>query len=197
MAELPSEEDLKKLPLRAIVAYAARAGRRVQPIYQEASRIKDHKRLSQHLDKTLTASLLWANSESETIESYSHDAAYAGNMAKEYSDDAAAVGMTVYSASSATFNAMMATGTDDSEFTTYVADCAHGAAFDASFIGVCGIVAANADYQKLLSMNLSEDDTIDASENGPLGPYWPEELEPYRYKKLYPKMRALLDDDDE
>lgn len=33
MADLPNEDDLKKLPLRAIAAYAARCARRVQPLY--------------------------------------------------------------------------------------------------------------------------------------------------------------------
>ncbi len=53
---------------------------------------------------------------------------------------------------------------------------------------------ANNDYQTLLSMNLLNNDTIDLTENGPLGPYWPEGLEPNWYKELYPKMRALLDE---
>jgi hypothetical protein len=54
-------------------------------------------------------------------------------------------------------------------------------------------ISAIIDYQKLLRLNLDKYEPIDASENGPLGPYWPDG-EPDWYKELYPQMRALLDE---
>ena len=37
MPTLPTEEELRKLPLRGIVAYAVRCGRRVQPLYRPSA----------------------------------------------------------------------------------------------------------------------------------------------------------------
>lgn len=41
-AQLPTEEDLRRLSLRAAVAYAARAARRVQPLYAKAMKSPEH-----------------------------------------------------------------------------------------------------------------------------------------------------------
>jgi hypothetical protein len=51
--KLPTKEDLMKLPLRAIVAFAARSARRVQPLYDSAVDIPDFAEHKAAVDKAI------------------------------------------------------------------------------------------------------------------------------------------------
>ena len=232
MAKLPSQKDLEKLPLRAIVAYAARNARRVQPLFQEASGIKDHNFYSLCLNANIRFTLRWVNGESVNVNnltdsvfitSTAADAAIASgteaagfaantaNFASGYIIDADGIKskavfnacFSVECANSAAYNAGDYAKTPIFSFTSrtekFVAIVTRTARFVIEYVD--NIITSNRpainDYQKLLSMNLSEEDAIDASENGPLGPYWPKGKEPDWYKELYPKMQALLDEPDE
>jgi len=48
---LPTEDDLKKLPLLAIVAYAVRCARRVQPLLLRATGLPGHERNARGVDE--------------------------------------------------------------------------------------------------------------------------------------------------
>lgn len=153
MAELPSRDEVAQLPLRAIVAYAARCARRAQPHYRLPEAHPDLRRHVSALDRTLAlAEDLAADQKVERIAEAADDA-YAAAVQ-------AGVGFAaVTSSSAATFAA-------EAAFLT--AETAASASGDA--------VPYGNDYDRLLQIVLGRphnfDEPIDATENGPLGPLW-------------------------
>jgi hypothetical protein len=178
---LPSKKELEKLPTRAVVAYAVRNARRVQPLFQKASEIENHKKQTRLIHKAITLSQRWVNGENISSE----DLAIAKGIVYHTTD------------STAYFATASASASSHTAAYAYAYEAANSACNVIKPDGSINVTAANTDFQKLVSLNLSNDDGIDASENGPLGPYWPDGKEPDWYKELYPKMRALLDEPDE
>ena len=175
---LPSKKELEELPTRAVVAYAVRNARRVQPLFQENSEIENHKKQTRLINKAITLSQHWVNGENVSSE----DLAIAKGIVYHTTD------------STAYFATASASASSHTAAYAYAYEAANAACNVIKPAGSINVTAANADFQKLVSLNLTDDDSIDASENGPLGPYWPEELVPDWYKELYPQMRALLDE---
>jgi hypothetical protein len=223
MAELPTKEYLKQLPLKAIVAYAVRNARRVQPLYQRASVIEDHQKHSQSIDKALTVAERWAkgdeissdervDAKNDTVTAYGTYFYYCNRTPTEIERNLEMTRQTNerasgYYAANTAINTLLIVARENSDYAIcnannaaiYAAVAANAVKSDdnANYVkstyDLFTAQAIQADYDKLLSLKLTEDDTIDASEDGPLGPYWPDG-EPDWYQKYYPEMRSLLDE---
>ncbi|MCU0981117.1 MAG: hypothetical protein MUF25_18360 [Pirellulaceae bacterium] len=185
---LPTTDDLKKLPLGAIVACAVRCARRVQPLYDRAAGTAE---LEKH-----KADIEWAISLAETfclsheVGAAAYDAAYAARDAATAVDakDAARAASAAARAAAYAFDIPKSAVYDHSVYATRVAveaaDAAqaaaraadHAAARAADGTGAAQ-AAAKADFDRLLTLNQGTypklGDPIDPTENGPLGPLWP------------------------
>ena len=183
MADLPTEEDLRQLPLRSIVAYAARCARRVQPLFQseKLEHVETVNRAIQVADAfaaglgspaggdyaafhlALGAALEAAEGDDAALAAA--DALDAALKAAERNDAAHASGAT-HAARQAALNAVHA---------VHAARDALHAPRDVAR------AAARADFQTLLALSRERrqqfpelGDPVDVSESGPLGPLWPD-----------------------
>ena len=181
--ELPTKEELRALPRRAIVAYAARCARRVQPLY----RSRDKRRV-QAVDDAIALAEWFAKGEplivGEASEGglpdvmYGAGAAFAAAFAAAraaraaFADPAAAAADASKGAAAAADAAIYLLGDDA------LANAAAAAARAADAARGLLVVAARADYERLRSIcrqALPElGDPIDPGENGPMGPLWPQ-----------------------
>ena len=181
----PTKDDLKKLPLGAIVAYAVRCARRVKPLYGRAAGMAEFRKHE--------AAVEWAISLAESF-CLSHDvsapayaAAYAARDAAGATDvrDAARAAAAAARAAAYAFDVPKSSVYDQPFYASRVAaeavDAAQAAARAADHAsGVASAVeaAARADFDRLSSLNLGTypelGQPIDSTKNGPLGPLWPE-----------------------
>ncbi len=183
-SELPTQNDLKKLPLGAIVAYAVRCARRVQPLYGRAAGIAE---LPTH-----EAAVEWAISLAESfclshdVSAYAYNAAYGARTATEdvAARDAARAAAAAVRAAAYAFDLPKSAVYDRPLYASRVAaeaDDAGQAAVRAAghaSDGASAVHAASADFARLLELNQGTfpklGEPIDPTENGPLGPLWPE-----------------------
>lgn len=174
MHNTPTKDELKELPIRAIVAYAVRHARRVQPLVCSGEEVDKKEIVAIHA--ALNLAERFATGESVP----SDDLALAKKIV--YQTDDATAYFAVASASAST--QMAAWG--------YAFEAANAAGAlmgeQASFSNL----AAKKDYEKLVCLNLSDEGMLDLSENGPLGPYWTEGKIPNRYSELATALQALL-----
>lgn len=182
--ELPTEDDLKTLPLRAIVAYAVRCAKRVQPLYAGAAWLPgfaEHEAaveraisLAQNFclgqDVSAIDDAVAAAAAAEAAAWVAADAAKAAAFAAAYAAYAAnAANAATYAADEAVDAAIAAA---DAEAEAYADDdlCADNTRVAAR--------AAKTDIDRLLQLNLGTypelGQRIDPTENGPLGLLWPE-----------------------
>jgi hypothetical protein len=178
-----TNEDLQKLPLRAIVAFAARCARRVQPIYQSRATPNDRTRL---------------DFEVETIERYARDesdtnhVALVNSLTTSYTSSHSptdprsvrflrAATNAAASAASAAYAHAAAVVPNSAAAAAYASDAAAAARSAADVYGRDSSDAADTgafdDFRELIGSKLGRPgeagQPIDPSESGPLGPLWP------------------------
>ncbi|MCY2991870.1 MAG: hypothetical protein NTY19_28935 [Planctomycetota bacterium] len=191
-ATLPTPDELKTLPLRAMVVYAVRCARRVQPLFGLAREIPHHEKHLAAIEIALTLSEQYCRGELIAT-AYAVRAAYAVADAAAY---AARAAHTVVAAAKAAYAA------DDAARTVYAAAyfsgharsgayaarlaAAYAAATGAAGRAACAAAhfaddakcAARSDYDCLRALNPGETPSLgsplDPSESGPLGPLWPD-----------------------
>ena len=200
---LPTEDDLKKLPLGAIVAYAVRCARRVQPLYGRAAGLAEWRKHETALEWAI--SLAENFCLSHVVSAAAYDAAYGARSAAQAVDarDAARAASAAARAAAYAFDVPKSAVYDHVIYASRVAaeavDAAKAAAraaahaASATTAAACSPdedesdenddedaaqdAAARADYDRLLKLNPGAfpklGQPIDATENGPLGPLWP------------------------
>jgi hypothetical protein len=178
MPELPSVEELKQLPLRAIVAYATRCARRVVPLFEFAELKPRHKK---DLKYAILVAEEFARGETnaEFSDSVRSDALSA---AVHYADLSAAVN-AARAAADAAYAAVNAARAD-AAYAAYAARAAADAAYAAVYTTAARAAADAAyaavytDFKSLINLRLGRypelGEPIDPSEKGPLGPLWPD-----------------------
>src|SRR4051794_39289593 len=105
---MATAEELKRLPLRAIVAYAARCARRVQPLYRLLGGVDDREVLEAAVSRAIGIAEVFANGNlvSAVDAQDAGNAAYAvGATATATSSDLIAVGAAAESAAYAAYAA--------------------------------------------------------------------------------------------
>jgi hypothetical protein len=163
MPELPSVEELKQLPLRAIVAYAARCAHRVQPPVESFGLTTWHKESLKHA--ILVAEEFARGVTTAAIVKTALDTAVA---ARRTIWDHPAADAACAAAEAAFITASYADAADAADAASLIvasiADSAQAQAARADFIHLLG-----------LGLGLSQEfgQPIDPSESGPLGPLWP------------------------
>ena len=167
MTELPTKEELKNLSKKALVAYAVRNALRVQPLFQENAAKEDFQKPAGWINASITLAQLWANGENIPPEDLKKikNLVYQTTDATAYFAAATANASTHAAAYAYAFEAAQSAGTALGEESHLITS------------------ASISDFQKLLDLNLSESDSIDASETGTLGPLWPNG-KPMRYLEL-------------
>lgn len=180
----PTEDELRKLPLGAIVAYAARCARRVQPLYGRAAGAA---KPTKH-----EAAIEWAISLAENfclrheVSGAAYAAAYDARDAVDAADarDAARAASAAARAAAYAFDIPKSAVYEHAVYANRVAieadDAANAAARAANHAcdGARAVeAAARADFDRLLQLNQGTypqlGTPIAATENGPLGPLWP------------------------
>ena len=180
---LPSREDLAKLPARAIVAYAVRCARRVEPRY--AAAMSDRPDLIAAVGSAIQQAERFASGDATVLDDAIADAA---DRAARAAHTAAVADAADAAARAAHAAARAAHAAVDAAHVT--ARAAHAAAFAASFAAFAAadaadaaafVHAANHDFQRLTELARSgEDLAISPSEDGPLGPLWANGSSPAR-----------------
>jgi hypothetical protein len=169
---LPTEEDLDQLPLRAIVAYAVRCAKRVQPRFRLAKSIPDYSTHQAAVAKAVKLAEAFCVRDDV-------DAAAAADAADTAAYDAADAQIKAAAdAAACAAAACEAANPADDAAPAYDAACAAGYAASA-----CGehaeafAEAAAGDYERLLELDYDGwsdfGPPVDPSEKGPLGPLWP------------------------
>ncbi|MGD0042206.1 MAG: S8 family serine peptidase, partial [Isosphaeraceae bacterium] len=197
---IPNEEDLKRLPLRAIVAFAARCARRVRPLYRIPDSSPDREVHERSIDHAIEITESVARGvdltrEAEVDQDITRPAINPSdeNLASEAVRAAAAeIQLAGEAAAKAMHAAIGATAIARSPdvSTLFIADAVAGnAAAAAKFASkvVAGVShnaqqdyesRATSDYEILLERRLGEfpnlGQPINPSESGPLGPLWPD-----------------------
>lgn len=177
-----TEEDLKQLPLCAIVAFAARCARRVQPLYRLPENFPDRAKHLRAVETAISTAELFAR-ERKPIAAYVEvdAAAYAAGTdnaaAQTYPAACAAGGAAAdaYGAASAAARAAV-----DGTYTRAVVSAAgdaNAAAARAAAYDDAEIDASTLDLATLKRLELGSfpelGRPIDPGEGGPLGPLWP------------------------
>ncbi|HLA83866.1 MAG TPA: hypothetical protein VJL29_03650 [Thermoguttaceae bacterium] len=195
MPILPTEDELKQLPLRAIVAYAARCARRVQPDFQP----KEDRYVA-----VVREAIVCAENFARADESKRVDVATIAAEAYRISRIHVAAA-TAYYAADATRHSIAAVRDSSAEAAEKTVNAALAAAMltaDAAppndrkeFV----MAAAVRDYQNLVSLGLGSfpepGKPVDASEKGPLGWFWPTHerlagLSPREFRRSTAHVRA-------
>ena len=201
-SELPTQQDLKKLPLGAIVAYAARCARRVQPLYGRAAGIAELPKHTADVEGAIVLAEDFCLSHAVSTPAYA--AAYHARTAADAADakDAARAAAAAARAAAYAFDIPKSAVYDHSVYASRVAaEAADGAqaaaraADHASAGAQAAEAAARADFDRLLTLNQGTypelGQPIDPTENGPLGPLWPEEP-PEWFAAVKPASRTKL-----
>jgi len=182
---LPTKNDLKKLPLGAIVAYAVRCARRVQPLYGRAA---GGAKLAKHEAAVEEAISLAENfCLRHDVHAAAYGAAYAARDAVDtaVAQDAARVASGAARAAAYAFDIPQSAVYEHAIYASRVAaeadDAAQAAvrAADHAWADAQAVAAAaRGDFERLLKLNHGTypkvGDPIDPAEYGPLGPLWPE-----------------------
>jgi hypothetical protein len=196
-------EDLKKLPLRAIVAFAARCARRVQPLYELPAQGKKLDRYIASVNDAVIIAERFAVDADDASDAATSHRGLAADIAAQVAIDTYTAGASpdtarasytsraARAAASAASAAMIAAETRSglkSKFAPFfvaerAADAERSAAAAADAVvannSTSVRIAAQLDYERLLALNLGHfrdlGEPIDATEAGPLGPLWPGE----------------------
>ncbi len=182
---LPTEDDLKKLPLLAIVAYAVRCARRVQPILDAIPNFAAH---GAAVEQAISLAERFCvgqdlNDAPDAAERAADAAGRAAAVARSFAGGSA----VALAAGAAQAAAQAAAAVEDfwaqpdsadrvARAATYAAGRAGRAVAADRYAAVSA--AARADYDRLLELNPGSDDNlgqpIDPKEDGPLGSLWPD-----------------------
>ena len=129
MPSLPTREGLAKLPLRAIVAYATRRARRVQPLFHNVPLdASERERHEQAIEKALSFAESWCSGRQN-----SGPGLFVANVAKDAANGAAFAADAAY---------LAANGADDANG-AFAAKAAADAAKAAAFAATAAAYAAN------------------------------------------------------
>ena len=201
--KLPTIDDLKNLPLGAIVAYAVRCARRVQPLYGRAAGVPNFEQHEAAVERAISIAEDFCLSHDVSVSAYA--AAYGARDAADAAEakDAAKAAAAAARAAAYAFDVPKSAVYDHVLYASRVAaeavDAAKAAAraaaqpASATTAAACSPdedesdenddedatqdAAARADYDRLLKLNPGAfpklGQPIDATENGPLGPLWP------------------------
>ncbi len=182
---LPTEDDLKKLPLLAIVAYAVRCARRAQPTF---AAIPNFAPQGAAVEQAISLTERFCvgtdlNAAPDAAERAADAAGRAATLARSYAGGAAAA----LAAGAAQAAAQATAAVEDywvqpnsADRVVRAAAYAAGRASRAVAADRSAAVnaAARADYNRLLSLNLGSypdpGQPIDPTETGPVGALWPE-----------------------
>lgn len=182
---LPTEDDLKKLPLLAIVAYAVRCARRVQPVLDTLPSFAIH---GAAVEQAISLTERFCvgkdlNAAPDAVERAADAAGRTASVAQSFAGGSA----VALAAGAAQAAAQATAAVEDSWADSNSADrVARAATYAAGRAGravatdryAAVSAATRADYDRLLSLNLGIYPElglpIDPTENGPLGPLWPE-----------------------
>ena len=165
---LPTEDDLKRLPLLAIVAYTVRGAMRVQPLYRLAWGITDFAKHEAAVEQAISVAVRFCLGDDvrAVVDAACNGAFSAAGAASHEAAKAAAL-----AASRAAANAAIKS----------VGRLTNRAAINADAVCVAdaqGERGVRTDYDRLLELNLGDypdlGDPIDPTETGPLGALWPE-----------------------
>ena len=190
------EKKLRALPPRLIVAFAARCGRRVQPLataYWSMSNDNLDVKHRSSVNDALTVAQSYAAgvvSVAATTRATTRASAAAAAAAEEAEGDAAAAAAAragkaaadadadadADAADAAARAARAARAAVDAVDADGAARAAH--AFAHAFAHASLAAAANADIAVLVSLAEGGAETVDPTPSGPLGPYWPAGEEP-------------------
>ena len=166
----PTHYDLMKLPQRAIVAYAVRCARRLQPLFATTG-IPDDNLHAQAVEEAMDIAERFCRGEAGRAAD-ANIAAKAAAKAAYGAAEAAGTPDAVNAARVAGF-AAYAVATP-----VYAAIVAYATATVAAKTASAVDAAARADYDRLLELNPGSYDNlgqpIDPTETGPLGSLWPE-----------------------
>ncbi len=194
-----NKAELKRLPLRAIVALAARCARRVRRLYSMPENMPHAAKYQSALDRAIEVAEMVAASAvvpGTAVATAARDARVAANggttaagaaatsassaaraaegATKAATAAAGAAPTTATAAEAAEAASSSAEAGRAAEATAAAAEIAYLYAVDAAGVAA----AAEADYVKLLRLNLGKypdlGDPVDPSESGPLGPLWPD-----------------------
>ncbi len=179
---LPTEEDLKQLPLGAIVAYAVRCARRVQPLYGRSAGTAELARHEAAIDEAICLAQKFCLSHE--VSGAAYGAAYTARDAAHAAEaqDAARAAAAAARAAAYAFDIPQSAVYDHALYASRVAtEAVDGALAAARAAGhdSAGAVAdaARADLDRLLAQNRGTypqlGEPLDPSENGPLGTLWP------------------------
>ncbi len=177
-SEIPSTRQLKDLPLRALVALAARVGRRVEPWARPGDR--------SFIDEALDIAERFARGDREAAASAAQVATIVGSRAsKAYREghdlaeaefDSAGAFRASAAATAAAYIAHavhIAADSSDGE----VPRAVHAAVRVASYIDRRIGAAAIADFERVREQDLGQfpdvGEVIEPGEGGPFGPLWP------------------------
>jgi len=184
---LPTEDDLTKLPLLAIVAYAVRCARRALPVVDTVSSFAMHGAAVKEAISLVECFCVGEdlNAAPDAVERAADAAGRAASVAQSFAGGSA----VALAAGAAQAAAQATAAVEDSWADPNSADrivraatYAAGRASRAVAADRCAAVsaAARADYDRLLSLNLGTypdlGQPIDPTDTGPLGPVWPEGL---------------------
>jgi hypothetical protein len=186
MVEIPSKEELKQIPLRALVAYAARCARRLHLLFD--ARIVDPEYRA-NVEQPIQIAERFARGDVGSGDAAWQSAMAAGDAAvaaaKAIGDgDLEAVANASLEAAKTAMAALEADLAGKTEHSGYadaiervVALGSAEAAWAAVAVWATAVAAAWADYEKLLNLDLGAfpelGQPIDPSESGQLGPLWP------------------------
>ncbi len=173
ITRLPTEEDLEQLSLRGIIAFAARCAKRVQPRFRLAKSITG---FAEHQRAVSTA----VSMAEKFCQLPDINATVAAAGADTAAYDAADAQIHIASSAAACAAAACeAANTAEDAAPAFDAACAANYAMSASGDHADEFAeAACSDYERLLEADQGIwpdlGDPIDPSEDGPLGPLWPD-----------------------
>jgi hypothetical protein len=187
---LPTEDDLKKLPLLAIVAYAVRCARRAQPVLDTIPSFAMHGAAVEQAISLAERFCVGANLNAapDAAERAAEAAGRAASVAQSFAGGSAvALAAGAAQAAAQAIAAVEDSWADPNSADRVVRAVTNGAgrasravAADRTAADRTAAVnaAARADYDRLLSLNPGTypdlGEPIDPTETGPLGSLWPE-----------------------
>lgn len=177
MLEPISARELRRLPLRALVAFAARCARRMQPLFDLPEDRPDRIHHLKVIDYAIEVAERFAAADRTVSSACAYSAA---TDIRPVSSDAAMVNAARIAASSAAAAAYSASTAYSAEGVAMeVVKCALNAA-NASAVALPASEAARSDLRRLSRLQLGWFPDlgvpVDFSERGLLGPLWPKRM---------------------
>lgn len=187
MAAPVTKDELKQLPLRAIVAFAVRTARRVQPLFDLPLKWTGRNNHLVAVDEALRLAEAWLigqESGSLTNADAAREAVDATLVAKSADPNDASAALAVDAALA--IDAALAVRSADATDAALYADAASTSAATASLAALDAAAgdgvfadefASQSDYRRLSELYGHDkkfaEFSLDATESGPLGPLWP------------------------